>query len=250
MANDYNRAVRASAESAAGYYDAGLRSYMLRVYNYMIIGLGLTGVTAWIVANVAPVRALFYTVHQTAYGLTYGLSMLGWVALIAPIGLVMLLSFRINRMSLGAAQLAFWGYASLVGISLAPILLLYTGASVAEVFFITAATFGAMSLYGYTTGRNLTGLGSFLFMGLIGIMLAMVVNIFLHSAAMQFVISVIGVLIFTGLTAYDTQAIKETYSANSDGSLQKRAAIMGALRLYLDFINLFIMLMQLMGQRR
>ncbi|MDE2464032.1 MAG: Bax inhibitor-1/YccA family protein [Alphaproteobacteria bacterium] len=250
MANDYNRVLRGRAESAAGLYDAGLRSYMLRVYNYMIVGLGLTGVTAWIVANVAPVRALFYQVQQTATGYAYGLSTLGWVALIAPIGLVLLLSFRINRMSLGAAQLAFWGYASLVGIALAPILLLYTGASVAEVFFITAATFGAMSLYGYTTGRDLTGFGSFLFMGLIGIVIAMVVNMFLHSAAMQFVISVIGVLIFTGLTAYDTQAIKESYSANLDGSLQGRAAIMGALRLYLDFINLFIMLMQLMGQRR
>ena len=218
--------------------DQGLRSYMLRVYNYMASATLLTGIVAMLVAqSPALLHAIFGTPLQ-------------WVVMLAPLGLVMFLGFRINRMSLGAAQLAFWGYASLVGISLAPILLLYTGASVAEVFFITAATFGAMSLYGYTTGRNLTGLGSFLFMGLIGIMLAMVVNIFLHSAAMQFVISVIGVLIFTGLTAYDTQAIKETYSANSDGSLQKRAAIMGALRLYLDFINLFIMLMQLMGQRR
>jgi FtsH-binding integral membrane protein len=223
---------------------------MLRVYNYMLVGLALTGVTAWITANVPAVRNLFYTVVTTSQGSALGLSMLGWVALFAPLGLVLFLSFRIQRMSVHAAQTTFWVYAGLVGVSLAPILLLYTGASVAMVFFITAATFGAMSLFGYTTKRDLTGFGSFLFMGLIGIIIAMVVNIFLQSAMMQFVVSVLGVLIFTGLTAYDTQSIKESYSANMDGTAQGRGAIIGALRLYLDFINLFIMLMQLMGNRR
>ena len=249
MANDYDRAVRGQAAQTA-LYDEGLRAYMLRVYNYMLIGLGLTGTTAWITANVPAVRNIFYTVQMTSQGPAMGLSGLGWLALLAPIGFVLFLSFRINKMSVQAAQTTFWAYAALVGVSLAPILLLYTGASVAEVFFITAATFGAMSLYGYTTKSDLSSWGSFLFMGLIGIILAMVVNFFLHSAMMQFVISVIGVLIFTGLTAYDTQSIKESYSANMDGTAQGRGAIIGALRLYLDFINLFIMLMQLLGNRR
>ena len=250
MANDYNRALGSRTAADAGLYDAGLRAHMLRVYNYMLIGLGLTGVSAWIVASVPAIRAVFFTVSMTAQGPAMGLSGLGWVALLAPLGLVMFLSFRIQHMSVGAAQATFWGYAALMGVSLAPILLLYTGASVAQVFFITAATFGSMSLYGYTTKRDLSGFGSFLFMGLIGILIAMVVNMFLHSTMMQFVISVAGVLIFTGLTAYDTQAIKEQYSANMDGTMAGRAAIIGALRLYLDFINLFIMLMQLLGNRR
>ena len=250
MANDYNRALGSRTAADAGLYDAGLRAHMLRVYNYMLIGLGLTGMSAWIVASVPAIRSLFFTVAMTAKGPAMGLSTLGWVALLAPIGFVLFLSFRINKMSVGAAQATFWGYAALMGVSLAPILLLYTGASVAQVFFITAATFGSMSLYGYTTKRDLSAWGSFLFMGLIGIIIASVVNMFLGSSMMQFVISVAGVLIFTGLTAYDTQSIKEQYSANMDGTMAGRAAIIGALRLYLDFINLFIMLMQLLGNRR
>ncbi len=250
MANEYNRVMPGQTAADAGLYDAGLRAHMLRVYNYMLIGLGLTGVSAWIVASVPAIRGMFYTVSMTAQGPAMGLSGLGWVALLAPLGLVMFLSFRIQHMSVGAAQATFWGYAALMGVSLAPILLLYTGASVAQVFFITAATFGSMSLYGYTTQRDLSAWGSFLFMGLIGIIIASVVNMFLGSSMMQFVISVAGVLIFTGLTAYDTQSIKEQYSANMDGTMAGRAAIIGALRLYLDFINLFIMLMQLLGNRR
>ncbi len=250
MANDYNRVLRSQSATDAGLYDAGLRAHMLRVYNYMLIGLGLTGMSAWIVASVPAIRSLFFTVAMTAKGPAMALSTLGWVALLAPIGFVLFLSFRIEKMSVGAAQATFWGYAALMGVSLAPILLLYTGASVAQVFFITAATFGAMSLYGYTTKRDLSAWGSFLFMGLIGIIIASVVNMFLGSTMMQFVISVAGVLIFTGLTAYDTQSIKEQYSANMDGTMAGRAAIIGALRLYLDFINLFIMLMQLLGNRR
>jgi FtsH-binding integral membrane protein len=245
MPDNYNPALRGQT-AAAGVIDAGLRAYMLRVYNYMLVGLALTGVSAWIVATVPAVRNIFFVATDRGVSL----SLLGWVALLAPLGFVMFLSFRINRMSLGAAQATFWGYAALMGVSLAPVLLLYTGASVAQTFFITAATFGAMSLYGYTTKRDLSGLGSFLFMGLIGLIIASVVNIFLASSMMQWVISVAGVLIFTGLTAYDTQWIKEMYVANDDGTVSGRKAILGALKLYLDFINLFMMLMRLMGDRR
>ncbi|MBU6442867.1 MAG: Bax inhibitor-1/YccA family protein [Alphaproteobacteria bacterium] len=248
MADYDNRVLRGTAADA-GTIDAGLRAYLLRVYNYMLVGLALTGATAWLTANTA-FGSLF--IQQTVVNgqFAVGLTLLGMIALFAPIGLVLLLSFRINRMSVSAAQTTFWIYAALMGIGIAPVLLVYTSASVAEVFFITAATFGAMSLWGYTTGRDLSGFGSFLFMGLIGIILASVVNMFLVSSAMQFVISVAGVLIFTGLTAYDTQSIKLSYSANMDGTAQGRGAIIGALRLYLDFVNLFIMLLQLLGNRR
>lgn len=244
---DYDNRVLRAPSTTAELYDAGLRAHMLRVYNYMLSGLVLTGISAWVVANVPAVTALFF--QMTPNG-AYTLSMLGWVALFTPIGLVLLLSWRINRMSVQAAQMTFWGYATLMGVSLAPILLLYTGASVAQVFFITAAMFGGMSLWGYTTKRDLTGFGSFLFMGLIGLIIASLVGLFFQSSALQFVISVVGVLIFTGLTAYDTQKIKEMYVANMDGTVAGRGAIIGALALYLDFINLFIMLMRLMGDRR
>jgi len=244
---DYDNRVLRAPSTTAELYDAGLRAHMLRVYNYMLSGLVLTGISAWVVANVRPVTELFF---QVAPNGAYTLSMLGWVALFAPLGLVLLLSWRISRMSVQAAQLTFWGYATLMGVSLAPILLLYTGASVAQVFFITAAMFGGMSLWGYTTKRDLTGFGSFLFMGLIGIIIASLVGMFFHSSMLQFVISVLGVLIFTGLTAYDTQKIKEMYSPNMDGTIASRGAIMGALALYLDFVNLFVMLMRLMGDRR
>jgi len=244
---DYEPRVLRSQAGAIGVIDAGLRAYMLRVYNYMLIGLALTGATAWLTADTA-FGQLFYQINP--YTGRAGMTLLGWIALFAPLGLVLFLSFRINRMSVGAAQATFWAYAALVGIGVAPTLLLYTGASVAEVFFITAATFGAMSLYGYTTGRDLSGFGSFLFMGLIGVVIASLVNMFLHSAMMTFVVSIIGVLVFTGLTAYDTQWIKESYVANDDGTVAGRKAIFGALKLYLDFLNLFLMLMQLLGNRR
>ena len=249
MADYDNRTMRGHAASQAGLYDAGLRAYMLRVYNYMLVGLGLTGATAWITANTA-FGNLFIQQTMVNGHPAVGLTGLGLVALFAPLGLVLFLSFRIQKMSVSAAQTTFWIYAGLMGISIAPVLLIYTGASVAQVFFITAATFGAMSLYGYTTGRDLSGFGSFLFMGLIGIIIASIVNMFVQSSMMQFVISVIGVLVFTGLTAYDTQAIKESYSANMDGTAQGRGAVIGALRLYLDFVNLFLMLIQLLGNRR
>ena len=220
--------------------DAGLRRYMLSVYNYMVLGLGLTGIVALFTAN-SP------TMLQAIFG-----TPLQWVVMLAPLGFVLFFSFRINKMSTGAAQACFWAFAALMGLSLASIFLVFTGASIARVFFITAGTFGAMSLYGYTTKRDLTKLGSFLFMGLIGIILASVVNIFVGSTALQFAISVIGVLVFVGLTAYDTQAIKNEYVGGleyADGGVQTKGAIMGALRLYLDFINLFMMLLQLFGNR-
>ena len=218
--------------------DQGLRSYMLRVYNYMAGGLAITGVVAYFAAA----SGLYLKLTQTP--------VLFWIVVLAPLGLVLLLSFRIQKMSLHAAQATFWGYAALVGLSLAGLFLIYTGASIAEVFFITAATFLATSLYGYTTKRDLTGFGHFLFMGLIGIVIAMVVNFFLKSPALYFAVPVIGVLVFTGLTAYDTQSIKEIYWEGDGDVVAGKKAIMGALRLYLDFINLFVMLMQLMGQRR
>jgi FtsH-binding integral membrane protein len=217
--------------------DVGLRDYMLRIYNYMASALALTGIVAYVFAN----SGMYMSIARTP---------LIYVVMLAPLGLVMLLSFGINRLSAAAAQAIFWVYAGLMGISLASVFLVFTGASVARVFFITAGTFAAMSLYGYTTRRDLAQFGSFLFMGLIGIVIASLVNIFIGSSALQFAISVIGVLVFTGLTAYDTQAIKETYYEGAGYEVASKTAILGALRLYLDFVNLFMMLIQLLGVRR
>ncbi len=217
--------------------DLGLRQYMLRVYNLMAGGLGLTGVVA-----VAAVASGFYQ--------SIAATPLIWVVMLAPLAAVLFLSFRIERMSAGVAQAAFWGFAAIMGLSIAGIFLVYTGASIARVFFVTSATFGAMSLYGYTTGRDLSGFGAFLLMGLIGIVLAALVNILVASSALQLVISVVGVLVFTGLTAYDTQRIKEVYLASDAGDVLAKKSILGALTLYLDFINLFMMLLQLAGQKR
>jgi FtsH-binding integral membrane protein len=228
---------RFSQAPASAAYDAGLRQYMLSVYNYMAAGLALTGLVAY-----AAVATGFY---QRIAG-----TPLIWVVLLAPIAAVLFLSFRINRMSVAAAQAAFWGYAGLMGLSLAGIFLIYTGASVARVFFISAGTFAAMSIYGYSTQRDLARLGSFLTMGLIGIVLASLVNLFIGSSALQFAISVIGVLVFTGLTAYDTQRIKVMYADSDASDTMAKKAIMGALSLYMDFINLFVMLLQLTGTRR
>jgi uncharacterized protein len=247
MADYDNRVLRGQA-GTAGDIDAGLRSYMLRVYNYMLVGLLLTGATAYLVADVPQIRELFFAVDPRTGRM--GMSILGWIALFAPLGLVLLLSFRLNKMSLGAAQATFWVYAAIMGIGLAPIVLAYTGASVAQTFFITSATFGAMSLWGYTTKTDLTGFGSFLFMGLIGLVIASVVNIFLQSSVMSFVVSAAGVLIFTGLTAYDTQWIKNAYASSDDSATAGKKAIFGALKLYLDFVNLFVMLLRLTGSRR
>jgi FtsH-binding integral membrane protein len=217
--------------------DEGLRQYMLRVYNYMASGLALTGVVAFFVAN-TPV--LMDAVFGTP---------LIWLVMFSPLIIVFMLSARIHKMSVVAAQATFWVFATLMGMSLASIFIVYTGTSIARVFFITAGVFGAMSLYGYTTKRDLTGWGSFLFMGLIGVIIASIVNIFLGSSMLYFAISVIGVLVFTGLTAYDTQKIKEMYVESDASAVATKKAIMGALRLYLDFINLFLMLLRLFGNR-
>ena len=228
---------RAGYGADARGIDLGLRQYMLRVYNFMAAGLGLTG----LVAYTAVATGLYQQIAGTP---------LIWLVMLAPLGLVLLLGFRIDRMSVGAAQAAFWGYAALMGLSLAGIFLVYTGTSVARVFFISAATFAATSLYGYVTRRDLSQFGSFLFMGLVGIVLASLVNIFIGSSALQFAVSVIGVIVFTGLTAWDTQRIKEIYLASDPGDVLTKKALMGALALYLDFINLFVMLLQLTGERR
>jgi FtsH-binding integral membrane protein len=238
-----NRTVTRTVESGA--IDEGLRAYMLSVYNYMASALALTGVVAYATANTA-LKDLFFTASPAGYSA----NLLGFIVMIAPLGLVFFFSFKIASMRSSTAQVVFWVFAGLMGLSLSSILLNYTGASVARVFFITAATFGAMSLYGYTTKRDLTGWGSFLFMGLIGVILASIVNIFLASPALYFAISVIGVLIFVGLTAYDTQKIKEMYLESDGNEVMTKKAIMGALKLYLDFINLFIMLIRLFGVRR
>lgn len=235
--------------------DQGLRSYMLGVYNYMTIGLAITGLFAMAIANFAVTQDPSLAAAQmgntllTQFGvLIYG-SPLKWVVMLAPLGMVMFLSFRIQSMSAATAQLTFWVYAALMGVSLSSIFITFELGSIARVFFITAVSFGALSLYGYTTKKDLSAWGSFLFMGLIGIVIASLVNLFLESSALQFAISVIGVLVFAGLTAYDTQQIKEMYYEGDDSEVAAKKSIMGALRLYLDFINLFLMLLQLFGNR-
>src|SRR5260221_13954218 len=217
--------------------DAGLRQYMLSIYNYMTVALVITGLVAFgVSSSPAAMQAIFG-------------SPLKWVVMLAPLGFVFLFAARIQNMSPATAQLVFWAFAAVMGLSMASIFIVFTGTSIARVFFITAAAFGATSLYGYTTKTDLTKMGSFLFMGLIGIVLASVINIFIGSSALQFAISVICVLVFTGLTAYDTQRLKEMYAQTYDRDSLGRMAIMGALQLYLDFINLFTMLLQLLGQR-
>ena len=238
MAIGPDKRVMTRAETAAAEIDVGLRSYMLRVYNYMASGLALTGIVAYVVANTP---ALMQAIYGTP---------LMWLVMLSPLAFVLFLGFRIHRIRASTAQLVFWLFSGVMGLSLASIFIIYTQTSIARVFFITAGTFAAMSLYGYTTKKDLSGWGSFLFMGLIGIIIAMVVNMFLASPALYFAISVIGVLVFTGLTAYDTQRIKEMYLASDTAEISSKKAIMGALRLYLDFINLFIMLLALLGQRR
>ncbi|MFD0985970.1 Bax inhibitor-1/YccA family protein [Methyloligella solikamskensis] len=240
---------RTAGRAEPGTIDQGLRSYMLSVYNYMASGVALTGVVAYAIYSFSVVQT-GAGLQLTEFGNIMFNSAFKWVVILAPLAMVFVLSMGIQRMSLGAAQAAFWGFAALMGASLASIFLVYTGQSITQVFFITAAAFGGLSLWGYTTKRDISGWGSFLFMGLIGIILASLVNLFMQSSAMQFAISVIGVLIFAGLTAYDTQQIKEMYYEGDSTAVAGRKSIMGALRLYLDFINLFMMLLSLFGDRR
>ena len=244
------RAKEAAQQSTAAT-DEGLRAYMLKVYNYMATGILMTGIIALITFKMSVVTdSSGSIVGLTQVGNAIYMSGLKWLVMLAPLGIVFYMSFGINKMSAAKAQTTFWIFAALMGLSLSSILLVYTGMSITRVFFICSATFGAMSIYGYTTKRDLTKLGSFLMMGLIGIIIASIVNIFMKSSMMYFVISILGVLIFVGLTAYDTQKIKNMYAASDTGELMGKKAVMGALTLYLDFINLFIMLLRLFGQRR
>ena len=253
---EFDRQTLGARAGSALAIDEGLRSYMLRVYNYMGIGLIVTGVAAYFAAAAAittdPATAVGELANGqlvTQWGALLFASPLQWVVMLAPLAFVLVLSFGINKLSVPAAQATFWGFAAIMGLSLSSIFLVYTDASIAKVFFITAATFGAMSLYGYTTKRDLTNMGSFLMMGLIGLIIASVVNIFMQSSMLEFAISAVGVLIFVGLTAYDTQKIKEGYSEAHGAEMLAKGAIMGALSLYLDFINLFMMMLRLFGNR-
>ncbi len=238
MANPLDNRYMTQSQAAAADIDVGLRQYMLKVYNYMSIGLVVTGLIA-----------LFVSEHVEIFNaVTY--SPLRWVVIFAPLGFALLFGFRIQQMRAATAEILYWAFCAIMGLSLAYIFVLYTHASVARVFFISAGTFAGMSLYGYTTKRDLTSMGSFLVMGLFGLILAMLVNIFMQSAALYFTISIIGVLIFVGLTAWDTQKIKEMYSAGDLAEVATKKAIYGAFQLYLDFLNLFLMLLRLMGNRR
>ena len=242
VSNKQTSAVRSSASEAI--IDQGLRSYMLKVYNYMASGVLLTGFIALLFFKMSVVTSNEgQIIGLTNFGNSIYASGLKWVIMLAPLAIVFYMSFGIAKMSAAKAQTTFWVFAALMGASLSSIFLIYTGASITRVFFITAGTFGAMSIYGYTTKRDLTKLGSFLMMGLFGIIIASLVNLFMKS-------SMIGVLIFVGLTAYDTQKIKNMYLVSDSGELMGKKAVMGALTLYLDFINLFIMLLRLFGQRR
>jgi hypothetical protein len=254
--SDFNRNV---ASARTGYadraaIDAGLRAHMIRVYNYMAIGVALTGLVAWLTYMAAGGDAISASgggiSGLTPFGQAVFGSPLMWVLMLGPLALVFVISFGINRLSASTAMMLFFVYAALLGLSMATIFLAFTATSITRVFFISAASFGALSLWGYTTQRDLSGFGSFLFMGLIGIIIASLVNIFLASTMMQFLISVIGVVVFAGLTAYDTQKIKEMYDPMDDGTIAGRKAVMGALSLYLDFINLFMMMLRLFGDRR
>ena len=236
MSQIKNKTSFASSASRTQTYDSALRDYMVKVYNHMAMALGISGAVAFVVSNVPALMNLLFT------------SPLSWVVMLAPLGFVMFFGYKLNSISASTARNYLWIYSSLMGLSLSTLLVIYTGASVTRVFFITASVFGAMSLYGYTTKKDLTGIGSFLIMGLI---IASLVNIFMKSSALDFALSIIGTLIFIGLTAYDTQRIKQTYyHFAGNAEMTSKMAIMGALNLYMDFINLFIMLLRFMGERR
>ena len=225
------------AVASGAAFDEGLRQHMLRVYNFMGLGLVLTGLVAYLVSSTP-------AIYQPIFG-----TPLKWVVMLAPLGFMMFLSFRIHAISAATAQLMFWAFCSLMGLSLASVFLVFTGTSIARTFFITAAMFGATSLYGYTTKRDLAQFGSFLVMGLIGVVIASLVNLFVGSTVLQFAISVIGVLVFTGLTAYDTQSIKEQFAESAGSEANSKLAVWGALSLYLNFINIFQLLLTFTGQR-
>jgi FtsH-binding integral membrane protein len=252
--SDFDRnyaATRGVGTGRAVAIDAGLRAYMIRVYNYMAMGVALTGIVSWFTYQAAVVtNASGAIVSLTPFGQAIFGGPATIILFIATFGLVLLISFRINKLQPATALALFMLYAGLLGLMLSSVFLAYTGASITRVFFISAASFGALSLYGYTTQRSLSAMGSFLMMGMIGLFIAMLVNIFLKSTGLDFVISAAGVLIFAGLTAWDTQRIKEMYDPMEDGTLAGRKAVMGALSLYLDFINLFLFMLRFLGDRR
>ncbi len=244
---DYTKGPLHTAQSSGvSAYDEGLRQYMLKIYNYMAMALVLTGLVAYASATSPAIMGLMYHLQD---GYIVGVKGLGYVAMFSPLIFVLVLNFGLHRLTEQQTQLAFWAFAGVMGLSLASIFLMYTGASIARVFFITAGVFGSMSLYGYTTKRDLTGIGSFLIMGVWGLIIASIVNMFLQSSGLHFVVSALGVLIFTGLVAYETQALKNLYMQLGQ-SVPAKAAIMGALTLYITFINLFIMLLRFFGERR
>ncbi len=243
--SDFDRnyaAARGFGADRAVAIDQGLRAHMIRVYNYMTGGVALTGVVAWLTYQ--------YALSDPAFARALFGSPLAFVVMLAPLALVFFLSFRIGHLQASTARMLFFAYAALLGVSLSVIFMVYTHASITRVFFVTAASFGALSLWGYTTQRSLDAMGSFMIMGLFGIIIASLVNIFLRSSGLDWTISVLGVLIFAGLTAWDTQRIKELYSPMDDGTIAGRKAVMGALQLYLDFINMFLFLLRLFGDRR
>jgi FtsH-binding integral membrane protein len=249
MADFDNRALSGRTAVDTGAIDQGLRAYMLRVYNYMTIGLALTGITAYTTIRLTFVETGGVLV-PTDLGYALFNSPLRLVVMLAPLAFLLVFRFRIQTMSTAMAQLLFWAFAAVMGVSISWIFLVYAQGSIAQVFFITAAAFGGLSLWGYTTKSDLSGMGSFLVMGLFGLIIAMVVNLFLQSSMIMWVVSVLGVGIFAGLTAYNTQQIKETYYAGDDGSVAVKKSIWGALTLYLDFLNMFLFLLRLVGGRR
>jgi len=236
--NTPNLGYRVGTGAQAGaVFDEGLRQHMLRVYNYMGLGLVVTGLVAFLVSSTP---ALYVPIFS---------SPLKWVVMLAPLAFVMLFSFKMQTMSAASAQAMFWAFCAVMGLSLASVFLVFTGTSIARTFFIAATMFGATSLYGYTTRRDLTQFSSFLIMGLIGVVIASVVNLFLGSTALQFAISVIGIAVFIGLTAWDTQTIKEQYAENFDAESRQKLAVFGAFSLYLNFINIFQLLLNFTGER-
>lgn len=236
-----DRRTQARVATADSTYDAGLRQHMLGIYNYVFAGLGVSGAAAYFLITTGAGALFFSSPGQ--------FTALGWAAIFAPLGLLLLASFSAARLSTGATHAIYWSVAALQGVSLAVLFQAFTGQSIAQIFFVTAAAFGALSLFGYTTKRSLSGMSTFLMVGLIGVVIAFIVNIFLQSGLLQFVASVIGVLVFAGLTAFDTQRLKTEYLAGVSGETAAKAQVWGALSLYLNFINLFQLLLSLFGQR-
>lgn len=245
MADPFNTAAPLAQrrDAPTGAVDAGLRTHMLSVYNYMVSGVLFSGIVAFLIAGNDAARSVFFAA-------TGAPTTLGWIAVFAPLALVLVFSLGLNRLSTGAARAIFWAYAALMGVSLSTILLAYTGVSVAQTFFVSAAAFAGLSLWGYLTKKDLSAFGSFLVMGVFGLLIALVVNMFLRSSTMDLIVSAVGVLLFAGLTAYDTQRIKNLYFETDSGEFRGKAEVLGALTLYLDFINLFLFLLRFMGNRR